>query len=392
MRGAIAVLGLVAGATLAAPDEALLGKNEGYPVCPLPQGPIEQRCLVGMYSHFDQIVPARKIARGAQVRELKRAPKEPDVVDIGAFVAGNRNTGFLLLKGDTILAERYQYDRTPEHRFTSMSMAKTVVAMLVGIAIEERRIRSVDDRVEQYIPELKGHPYGETSLRDLLTMSSGVKFREDYDGTDDIAVLSRATFYQQGPGCAATVLPFGTRERAPGTRFRYVSADTQVLGLVLRAATGRPLAEYLSDKIWQPMGAEADASWLLDAGGCEIAYAGVQATLRDWGRLGLLLAEGGAWNGRRIIPAGWLKAATVPESAYLHPGAAAPYLGYGYQTWIVPGVRQTFALMGVRGQAVFVDPQAKLVAIHTAVHAQPRDPARGNQFSLWNALLRSYDN
>ncbi|MDW8468528.1 MAG: serine hydrolase [Burkholderiales bacterium] len=386
------VLSLASGAALAGPDAALLGAAEGYPVCRLsPLGALEQRCLVGTYSHFDQVVPARKVARGAVVRELKRAPKEPDAVDIGAFMAANRNTGLLLLKGDTILAERYQYDRRPEHRFNSMSMAKTVVAMLVGIAIEEGKIKSVDDRADQYVAELKGHPYGETPLRHLLTMSSGVRFREEYDGADDVAVLVRSTYLGQGPGCAATVAPFRTRERAPGERFYYASAETQVLGLVLRAATGKHLADYLSEKIWQPMGAEADASWLVDGGGCEIGHAGLQATLRDWGRLGLLLAEGGAWNGRQIIPAAWLKAATTPESPHLRPGTATKFLGYGYQTWIVPGVRQTFALLGVRGQAVFVDPAAKLVAVHTAVHAQPRDPARGNQFSLWNALLRSYN-
>jgi CubicO group peptidase (beta-lactamase class C family) len=393
LRGVLFALALIAGGALAAPDEAVLGKGEGYPVCPLPAGPTEQRCLVGMYSHYDRIVPARKVARGAAARELKRAPREPDVVDLNAFLATSRNTGLLLLKGDTILAERYQYDRQPEHRFTSMSMAKTVVAMLVGIAIEEGSIKSVDDRAEQYVAELKVHPYGETPIRHLLTMSSGVKFREDYDGTDDVTVLARATLYGQGPGCAATVMPFKIRERAPGERFSYASAETQVLGLVLRAAVGKSLAEYLSEKIWQPMGAEADATWLVDKGGCEMGYLGLQATLRDWGRLGMLLANGGELDGRQIVPAAWVKAATTPESAHLRPGTATRFNGYGYQTWVVPGVRTTFALFGVRGQAVFVDPAAKLVLVHTAVHAQPRDPpARGSQFSLWNALLRSYGN
>ena len=186
------------------------------------------------------------------------------------------------------------------------------------------------------------------------------------------------------------MLPFTERLRPAGERFYYASAETQVLGLVLRAATGKPLADYLSEKIWQPMGAEADATWLTDAGGFEFGYAGLQATLRDWARLGMLLANDGSLDGRQIIPAVWVRAATKPEAGHLHPGRATPYNGYGYQTWIVPGGGRQFALLGIRGQAVFVDPDAKLVLVHTAVHAQARDPARANQYSLWNAVRRTF--
>lgn len=379
----------VSAGLLAAPDELALGKGEGYPVCKLPAGPIEQHCLVGMYSHFDRIVPARVVPKAVAPRPFKRADKEADGVDVNGFLASNRNTGLLLLKGDSILAERYQYDRTPEHRFTSMSMAKTVVAMLVGIAVSEGRIKSIDDRAEQYVPELKGHAYGETPIRHLLTMSSGVKFREDYDGRDDVTVLSRSTFYGQGPGGVATVLAFKERLRPPGERFYYASAETQVLGLVLRAATGKLLAEYLSEKIWQPMGAQADATWLVDAGGQEFGYAGLQATLRDYARLGLLLANDGALDGKQIIPAGWVRAATTAEASHLRPRTAMPYNGYGYQTWILPASGRQFALLGVRGQAIFVEPKSKLVLVHTAVHAQARDPARAKSvFALERRLAR----
>ena len=159
---------------------------------------------------------------------------------------------------------------------TSFSMAKTIVAMLVGIALSEGAIQSLDDRAEKYVPELKGTPYGETSIRHLLTMSSGIRFSETYSGTDDVATLVRLSVLGESDGGAATVMPFRTRERPAGERYHYSSADTQVLGLVLRAATGRPLADYLSEKIWQPMGAEADASWLIDKGGYEIGLRGRQ--------------------------------------------------------------------------------------------------------------------
>ena len=390
---------LLSTAAFAAPDEALLGKAEGYPVCPLPQGPTEQRCLVGMLSHYDQIVPARKVAKPAAPRALKRAAQEPPISyafrderggTIDRFLQGSRNTGLLVMQGDTILVERYQYDRKPEDRFQSYSMAKTVVAMLVGIALSEQKLASIDDRAEKYVPALKGQPYGETRLRHLLTMSSGVKFTEYYDGKDDVSILARRTLYQQGPGGADTVGAFTQRARPAGERFSYASGETQVLGLVLRAATGKPLAEYLSEKIWQPMGAEADATWLIDAGGYETGYMGINATLRDWGRLGMLLANDGALDGRQIIPAEWLRAATTAEAPHLEFGAATQLSGYGYQTWLIRPKERMFALLGVRGQAVMVDPVSKVVVVHTAVHAQSaNDPLRGEQFGFFFGVVNS---
>ena len=353
-----------------APDEELLGKAQGYPVCPMKEYGT-QRCLVGQLSHFDQIAPARVVKAGAP-RELKRAEKEP-ALGVDALLDLNRNTGLMIIKSDTVLVERYQYDRKPADRMTSMSMAKTVVSMLIGIALAENKIGSIDDVAAQYVPELKGHPYGETKLRHLLTMSSGVKFREEYDGKDDVTVMGRKAVGQQGPGGADTVLSFNQRIRPAGKQFYYASAETQVLGLVLRAAIQRPIADYLSEKIWIPMGAEADASWLIDRGGYEAAYCCMNATLRDWGRLGMLLANYGALDGRQIITADWVRAATHPDSHHLRAGQATAYNGYGYQTWLVNNDGR-FALLGVRGQAVFVDPKTKVVIVHTSAFAQSRDP------------------
>ena len=384
---------LFAGTAWAAPDEDVLGKRDGYPVCKGLVGGIEQRCLVGNLSHFDEIAPARVVKASGKPRTFRHVLKEPAIRyangNVDTFLAANRNTGLLILKGDTLLVERYQYDRRPEHRLQSYSMAKTVVAMLTGIAIAEGKIKSVDDLAEQYVPELKGHPYGETKLKDLLTMSSGVKFSENYDGKDDISLLARNTIYGLGPGGVDSVKPFTERANPPGTKFYYASAETQVLGLVLRAATGYPLAEYLSYKIWRPMGAESDASWLVDAGGTEIGFMGINATVRDWGRLGLLLANYGNLNGKQIIPADWVKAATMVHSPHLAVGTATKFNGYGYQTWLVDNEGK-FALLGVRGQAVFVDPKTKVVVVITAVHASPRDPQpRGEQFGYFYGAVRS---
>jgi CubicO group peptidase (beta-lactamase class C family) len=396
------VLGVFSGLAFPAADEALLGKAEGYPVCKLPAGaPLEQRCLVGMLSHYDEVVPARRVAKAPQPRALKAVPQQPDIAytwrnrpdTVESFLARSRNTGLLVMQGDTVLVERYQYDRKPEHRFQSFSMAKTVVAMLVGIALAEKKIESIDDLAQRYVPELKGQPYGETSLRHLLTMSSGVTFREDYDGRDDVAILARKTLYHQGRGGAETVSSFTTRERPAGERFYYASGETQVLGLVLRAATGRTLADYLTEKIWQPMGAEADASWLVDAGGYETGYMGLNATLRDWGRLGMLLANDGALDGRQIIPADWVRAATTAEAPHLRVGTATQYNGYGYQTWLIHPTERMFALLGVRGQAVMIDPKSKVVVVHTAVQETARgSPLRSEQFGLFFGVVNSLKN
>jgi CubicO group peptidase (beta-lactamase class C family) len=366
---------LLATAAHAAPDEALLGKAEGYPVC-APSMAVPERCLVGLVSRRDEISPSRKVERGENVRALKRAAAEP-ALRIDEYLSKHRTTGLILLKGDTVLAERYQYDRTPGHRMTSMSMAKTIVAMLVGVAMAEGKITSLDDKAEKYVPELKGSAYGATSLFDLLTMSSGIRFSEVYSGADDVATLARLSILGESEGGAATVLPFNERERPPGQRYHYASGDTQVLGLVVRHATGKPLAEYLSEKIWKPMGAEADASWLIDKGGYETGFTGFNATLRDYARLGLLLANGGNVDGKQLIPAKWVLAATSPTARGFSGGL---FTGYGFQTWVLPEPGQ-FALRGIRSQFVLVDPFTKVVLVHTAA-GRVGEPV-GDLLSLW---------
>lgn len=394
------LLALLAGVFLAAnayaaPDEEALGKAEGYPLCPQSMRN-DPRCLVGLVSRFDEVFPARKIARGGETRTLKRVAAEPAIryrfqaQDSGLddYLSRNRTTGLLILKDDTIIAERYQYDRRPEHRMASYSMAKTLVAMLVGIALSDGTIQSLDDRADKYVPELNGSPYGETPIRHLLTMSSGVRFTENYGGNDDVATLGRLSVLGQSEGGAATVMPFRTRDRPAGERFSYSSAETQVLGLVLRAATRKPLADYLAERIWQPMGAEADASWIIDKGGYEAAFFGVNATVRDYARLGMLLANDGGRDGRQIIPAGWVRTATTPPAKQFEPGATNSLLGYGYQTWIVPGPDRQFMLRGLRGQAVFVDPKRKVVMVHTAAGAVG-GPGIGEIIALWSGVVET---
>jgi CubicO group peptidase (beta-lactamase class C family) len=269
-------------------------------------------------------------------------------------------------------------------------MAKTITAMLIGIAVSENKIRSIDDLVSVYVPGLANTEYGKTSVRDLLHMSSGVAFAENYDGKDDVAQLARDLFGEPGKDPIASVAQFNTRIAPPGTKWHYASVETEILGLVLRAATGVPVADYLRDKIWGAIGTEADASWTIDSTGQETTFCCFNATLRDYARLGRLLAHDGAWEGRQLIPRQWLLDATTvnPSNAYLAPGAATRYFGYGYQVWILPGEQRSFALIGIRGQMIFVDPASKLVMVHAAVRKKPSDPASyADPIALWLGVV-----
>jgi CubicO group peptidase (beta-lactamase class C family) len=374
------------------PDAADYGAASGFPVGT--QATASQlEHLVATYSHYGELFPSRQVKRAATPWQFKRASEPPisytfksDRFSIGDYLARNPATGLLIAKDDTIVYEHYQYARTDSDRFLSQSMAKTITAMLIGIAVAENKIKSIDDPASAYVPGLADTEYGGTSLRALLHMSSGVSFSENYDGADDVARLARDLFVAPGRDPIASVAQFNTRVAPPETRWHYASSETEVLGLVLRAATGQPVADYLGERIWQAIGTEADASWVVDGTGQEITFCCFNAVLRDYARLGRLLAYDGAWQGRQLIPKAWLLDATTvrPGDAHLAPGTATPYFGYGYQTWLFPGEQRRFALIGIRGQMIFVDPASKLVMVHTAVRKKPSDPdSYAEIITLW---------
>jgi CubicO group peptidase (beta-lactamase class C family) len=383
------------------PNADEYGASEGYPVGSASVA-AQMRYLVGTYSHFDQIVPARVVTRAPTAWSFRRAPTEPEMSytfqgerhSIDDYLRRNPVTGLLIAKDDTILYEHYQYARTDRDRFLSQSMAKTITSMLIGIAVGEGKIKSIDDDVQTYVPDLAGTEYGKTPIRALLHMSSGVAFREVYDGKDDIAQLSRALFGASGRSAVASVAQFNTRTAPPGTVWHYASVETEILGLVLRAATGMSVGDYLRDKIWQPIGTEADASWAIDSTGQEVTFCCFNAVLRDYARFGRLLAYDGAWEGRQLISREWLLEATTvsPTDAYLAPGAATSFYGYGFQVWLLPGTKRRFVLLGIRGQMIFVNPGLKLVMVHTAVRPKPVDPQASREaIALWSALEQQFD-
>jgi CubicO group peptidase (beta-lactamase class C family) len=383
------------------PEAEAYGASSGYSVPPFEYPPASrQDFMVGMYSHFDTVHPMRTVPKPATPSILKRSAEEIAPFyhydgrqkAIGDYLNTHPVTGLLIARDDTILFEHYRYARTDKDRLLSNSMAKTITALLVGIAISEGAIRSIDDTAATYVPEMAGTEYGATPLRALLQMSSGVAFREQtYQADDDIIKLHRGLLGENPAGAIAVLRQFNTREAPPGTRFAYASSETEVLGLVVSRAVRMPLADYLAARIWQKLGAESDAAWAIDPTGQEAAYCCFIATLRDWARLGLMLANDGAWNGQQIVPRQWLLDATsVPRDSYLR-NTIAPSWGYGYQVWLLPGERRMFLLLGISGQDIFVDPESKLIMVHTAVRKLPvGDPKSPEVVALWYAVVAQY--
>ena len=375
------------------PDAEAYGAGQNYPLGTIADRTRQDR-MVATFSNFDKLLPAHVVMPPAMPSPLTRNCDqtvwrygfEGERHTIDDYLSRHPTTGLLIAKDSTILFERYQYGRRDTDRLLSNSMVKTMVAMLVGIAIKEGKIRSIEDLAQDYVPEMKGGAYGQTSLRALLTMSSGVEFSEVYDGKDDAASFSRDLRRSDLPNAANLLRRYSTRAAPPETKFAYAGPQTETLGLVLMAATGKRLADYLSEKIWKPMGAEDEASWTVDGHNQEQAFCCLGARLRDYARFGLLLAN----DGGGVIPESWvIEATTAPEGSFRAPRVATPFYGYGYQTWIIPAKRRMFAMLGTNGQAIFVDPASKLVMVHTAVRLKPsKDPAARELMALWFGVVK----
>jgi CubicO group peptidase (beta-lactamase class C family) len=405
MRAAQVLLSCFALVTLvlpvrAAPDEDVLGKAQGYPVGTRANWYYGEQVRVGSFSHLDQILPHYTLTKAPSPLPLRRAANEPKIEyrfeqqtrTIDDFLARQRITGLLAIKDGEILVERYQYDRNANHRFISHSMAKSIVSLAIAMALAEHKIASLDDTIARYVPKLGGSAYGETTIRNILKMSSGVPFKEIYDGKDDLTRFNIARYKQ---GSIEALREFGPREAEQGARFHYASAETVNLVLALSAVTGMSLSEYLTPRLWQPMGAEADATWAKTTDGTVTGSGNFSATLHDYGRLGMLLANDGAVGGKQILPKDYLLEATdwhrQPEA--FAPGKATPYFGYGYQFWLFPGEKRRFALLGVYGQSIFVDPELKLVLVITAAAKNAsvgKETLGRERDALWRGVIRTY--
>ena len=274
-------------------------------------------------------------------------------------------------------------------------MAKSVTSLLVGVAVAKGQITSLDDAAEKYVKALAGSPYGSTTVRQLLRMSSGLTFTERYDGNDDIARLSRASAGAPGASPLDVLRSIIDRHSIAGEKFVYASAETDVLGRVLTSATGKNMADLTTDWLWNPMGAEHEAFWRVSSDGQEQSFGAFNASLRDWGRLGLLLVNDGKVGSNQIVPRDYLLDATDParQPAAFKPRQATPYFGYGYQFWLMPLKERTFAMQGIHGQTLYVQPSTGVVMVLTSVWESASGKQNPQPYeerdALWRGVLRS---
>ncbi|HEX4847166.1 MAG TPA: serine hydrolase, partial [Novosphingobium sp.] len=273
------------------------------------------------------LAEAREILPSATALPLPQG-KPLTIPGIDAYMAGQRSAGIVILQDGKVRFERYGLGFDAKGRWTSFSVAKSFTSTLVGAAIQDGYIKSLDDKVSQYIPGLRGSAYDDVSVRQLLTMSSGVKWNEDYeDPKADVAQFNNA---KPEAGMDITVSYMRTLPRAhpPGTVWHYNTGETNLIGVLVSSATKKPLSQYLQEKIWQPAGMEAKATWLLGATGHEIAGCCMQAAVRDYARFGLFVLANGQAGGKQIVPADWFAQAIVKQKDIGQPGH-----GYGFQWW-----------------------------------------------------------
>lgn len=334
------------------------------------------------YRHVDQLGPTREIRRGGQAMPLPihRTSLNGLRYDFGGsshtvddYMSRNRTAGILILKRGEIALERYGMGNDARSRWTSFSVAKSVTSTLVGAALKDGSIRSLDDGVAQYVSPLRGSAYEQSSIRQLLRMTSGIRWVEDYSGAADSEITKFAQAVSSGKnGAVMDLMRTLPRAAAPGSVFNYSTGESYVLGAVVAAATGATLSDYLSRKIWAPLGMEAPGYWLLDsANGLELGGDNFSATLRDYARFGQFFMRGGIVNGSSVLPDRWMELAGHPESAVTACGALYPDypLGYGYQWWsfpkganAIPFHDSAFTAEGIFGQFIYINPLEDIVA------------------------------
>ena len=347
------------------------------------------------FRNQDQVWSVRKIRRGDAVRPLPPHGRSlanltyefgGGRLDIDAFMARRRTAGLLILKQGEIAFERYGMGNGPQSLWTSFSTTKSMTATLAGAALKNGAIGSLDDHCETYVPQLRGSAYEGVTIRNVLRMCSGVAWREDNDpeGRSEVFRLGRAMVSGR-PGAVLDLMCKLPRAHSQGAVFNYSTGESSVLAAVVAAAIGKPLADYFAERIWGPAGMEADAHWQLEAeGGLEMGGLGVSACLRDVGRFGLLVLENGdASNGRRVLPPGWRDLAGRPDCSATAFGRLTPGdpSGYGYHWWAtaaVPGVHDgVFSANGAYGQLIYVNPGEQVVAAIQSAWRQHHDTDAG---------------
>ena len=331
--------------------------------------------IVYNFLNMDKIFPTREIKASKNPKPLKRNIKtlpetfffEGEEKNLQEYLDYFWSDGMIVLHKNEMVYENYWLGNNENKRHISWSVAKSFISALVGIAYEEGLIDSLDDPVTKYLDDFKETGYDDVTIKDILQMSSGVLFNEDYaDYDSDINRFGRAVATGTSMRDFSKTL---TREREPGTYMHYVSINTQVLGFLLQEVTKKSISQYLYDKIWNPLGMEDSAYFILDDVKDEFALGGLNATLRDYAKFGLLYLQNGCWNDNQIISKQWIEDSHSTDGIHLVPGeretSSNPW-GYGYQWW-VPGFPDTdYTASGVYNQYIYIDPLSEIVIAKTS--------------------------
>lgn len=335
------------------------------------------------FRNVDRLAPTRAFTRSGPVRSLPPHERSLGALryefqgqshTLEGYMNRHRSAGLLVVKGGAIALERYGMGNDRDSRWTSFSIAKSLTSTLAGAALHQGSLTSLDLRVESLLPAYARSAYGGTTVRQLLRMTSGVRWNEDYESsTSDITLMTEAIASARPDAVRAFML---TRERAtaPGSTWNYSTGDSYVLGAVVAAATGRSLSALVTESIWSRAGMQADGYWLLDApNGLELGGSAFSATLRDYGRLGLFVLHDGVIGAQRELPVGWRSLAGTPDTPLTAAGTLYPGdpRGYGYHWWTLP--TGAFMAAGIFGQFLYIDPAEDLIVV------------------VWSAWLTTWD-
>lgn len=393
----IAALALACGVTAQAQSQAQTQAGDPPPVVVTMRDQLLNPAVNSfLFRQLHDVFETRDVRHGADIWALPQGmPLAPPTIQFGGetrgydrFAEDTFTNALLVLKDGKVVFENYRNRMGPDTRHIAFSMSKTFTAMLVGIAVERGEIASIADRADKYVPSLKGTGYEGVTVRQILQMRSGVDYQERYDFGEhpsfaaklhqQAIVLNRMRF---ASGALET-----KRGNAPGSTFNYSTLDTMVLGWVLEQATGQKLEAQMEQRIWQPMGAEADGFWLADGSPAQQGRAlngmGFNATLRDFGRIGQLLLDGGKRGDRQIVPAAWVKQMTA-----MVPNGIDRMPGYGFQTWQIDREPGAFSAVGLAGQFIYVHPQSRTVIVKLSYYppVEP-DSALPETLAMFHAI------
>jgi CubicO group peptidase (beta-lactamase class C family) len=367
--------------------EALIGTYSGQS---MPRDHLET------FRNLGNTFATRIIRAGAPVRPLNYAARKlPDfpipsggaVYDIYDYVSRNRIEGLLVMQNDEVLLEHYDSGLDAGTRWLSMSMAKSVSTTLVGAAVQDGLIDSIDDPLTKYLPELAGSAFEVVSIKALMQMTSGVKWDDTQTNPDSERRHMLQLQIDQHPGAVMDYMASRPRVAPPGTAWKYSTGDTHIVGALVRAATGKWLSDYLSEKIWSKLGMEADAAWWLEAkDGLEVAGSGLFATMRDYARFGRFILGGGVIDGQQVLPEGWMNEAGASRQI----GGAR--VDYGYMWWPVPAPDGSlddgaYSARGIFGQFIYINPKHNIICVVLSARPKPTGAATVLDNDFWNAAV-----